>query len=134
MKPKLVVENVSKKFSRKSNTHLSYGVRDLFNEIIGRNRNTKLRQDEFIAVNDLSFALYPGDSFALIGRNGCGKTTMLNMLNGKGNVLAAVNGIPSRNLEPAKTKPETTLETDLLVKKTPYSLWIKSRHTILNVT
>ncbi len=82
MKPILVVENVSKKFSMKSNTHLNYGVRDLINEIIGRNRNTQLRQDEFIAVNDLSFALYPGDSFALIGRNGCGKTTTLNMLNG----------------------------------------------------
>jgi ABC-type polysaccharide/polyol phosphate transport system ATPase subunit len=49
---------------------------------LGRSRNTQLRQDEFIAVNDLSFALYPGDSFALIGRNGCGKTTTLNMLNG----------------------------------------------------
>ena len=40
------------------------------------------RQDEFIAVNALSFALYPGDSLALIGRNGSGKTTTLKMLNG----------------------------------------------------
>jgi ABC-type polysaccharide/polyol phosphate transport system ATPase subunit len=82
MKPVIVVENVSKKFSRKINAHLNYGIRDLMTEILGRSRNTQLRQDEFIAVNDLSFALYPGDSFALIGRNGCGKTTTLNMLNG----------------------------------------------------
>ena len=82
MRPVIVVENVSKKFSRKINTHLNYGIRDLMAEILGRNRDTQLRQDEFLAVDDLSFALYPGDSFALIGRNGCGKTTTLNMLNG----------------------------------------------------
>lgn len=82
MKPIVVIENVSKKFTRKANVHLNYGIRDLMAEILGYNRDTQLRQDEFLAVDDLSFALYPGDSFALIGRNGCGKTTTLNMLNG----------------------------------------------------
>jgi len=82
MKPIVVIENVSKKFTRKANAHLNYGIRDLMGEILGRSRNTELRQDEFLAVNDISFALYPGDTFALIGRNGCGKTTTLKMLNG----------------------------------------------------
>jgi len=82
MKPVVVVENVAKKFSRNANVHLSYGIWDLVGEILGRSKNTRLRQDEFLAVKDLSFTLYPGDSFALIGRNGCGKTTTLKMLNG----------------------------------------------------
>ncbi len=82
MEPIVIVENVSKKFSRKADAHLDYSLRDLLSEICGRKKNILLRQDEFWAVRDVSFALYPGDSLALIGCNGAGKTTMLNMLNG----------------------------------------------------
>jgi len=82
MKPAIVVENISKKFSKKPNKHLNYGMRDLLDEIRGKNRNSGLREDEFFAVNDASFVIYPGESFAIIGRNGCGKTTMLKMLYG----------------------------------------------------
>lgn len=82
MKPILVVENVSKKYSRNANAHRAYGIRDLFAELLGRNARTDLRPDEFFAVNDVSFHLNPGDTLALIGRNGAGKTTMLKMMNG----------------------------------------------------
>ncbi len=82
MKPVIVAENVSKKFSRKAHLHSNYGIRDLWNEMVGRKSDKNLRQDEFYAVKELSLTLYPGDTFALIGRNGCGKTTTLNMLNG----------------------------------------------------
>ena len=82
MKPIVVVENISKKYSRNANEHLSYGISDLFREVFGRDKTLELRTDEFLAVNDLSFHLYPGDSFALIGRNGSGKTTTLKMMNG----------------------------------------------------
>lgn len=82
MQPILEVSHVSKKFSRNSNSHLSYGVRDLFQEIFGANRTRELREDEFWAVDDVSFHLYPGDSIALIGRNGSGKSTLLKMING----------------------------------------------------
>ena len=82
MKPVIIAENVSKKYSRNANAHLSYGARDLLREVFGRSPSLELRKDEFLAVNDVSFALNPGDSLGLIGRNGSGKTTLLRMLNG----------------------------------------------------
>ena len=93
MKPIITVENVSKKYSRNANQHLSYGIRDLFNQVVARGRRDPvLRKDEFWAVDDASFHLYPGDSIALIGRNGSGKTTLLKMMHGltkpdKGRIL-----------------------------------------------
>ncbi len=82
MKPVIVVENVSKKFSRRTDAHKQYGIKALLKELRGQSQDTDLRQDEFLAVDDISFALYPSDTLALIGRNGCGKTTTLKMLNG----------------------------------------------------
>lgn len=35
-----------------------------------------------LAVNDVSFDVYPGEIFGLIGPNGAGKTTLINMLSG----------------------------------------------------
>lgn len=75
------VENLYKKYSRNAQNHLNYGMTDLLREIAGKHRHS-LRKDEFYAVNDVSFELTRGDSFALIGRNGSGKTTVLKMLNG----------------------------------------------------
>lgn len=82
MKPVVIVENVSKKFSRRADIHRHYGIKALVYELIGRSQSTELRPDEFLSVDNVSFNLYPGDTFALIGRNGCGKTTTLQMLNG----------------------------------------------------
>ena len=75
------VESVFKKYSKNAQEHLTYGLGDLLREITG-SKVRDLRRDEFYAVNNVSFELSPGDSFALIGRNGSGKTTMLKMLNG----------------------------------------------------
>lgn len=82
MKPAIVVDAVSKKYSRKANAHLSYGLSDLWREVRGRAGTSALRPDEFLAVDDISFHLNPGDSFGLVGRNGSGKTTLLKMMNG----------------------------------------------------
>ncbi len=102
MNPILVAENVSKKYSRNANTHLSYGLRDVVRELFGKRPDLTLRKDEFLAVSDVSLHLNPGDSFALIGRNGSGKTTLLKMLCGltkpdagsivvNGNIQALIN-------------------------------------------
>lgn len=82
MEPVIRVENVSKKYSRNADRHLSYGISDLYREVLGRKSEESLRTDEFLAVNNVSFQLFPGDTFALIGRNGSGKTTLLKMMTG----------------------------------------------------
>ncbi|MCR5186717.1 MAG: ABC transporter ATP-binding protein [Clostridia bacterium] len=45
--------------------------------------------DEFWALKNVSFSVQPGESLALIGRNGCGKSTTLKLISG---VMAATKG------------------------------------------
>lgn len=49
----------------------------------------QLKYDEFWALQDVSFTLNKGESLALIGRNGSGKSTMLKIIAG---VLAPTRG------------------------------------------
>ena len=81
--PVIEVNNVSMRFN------LSRERTDTIKEYILKMLKRQLFFDEFWALRDVSFSVEAGDSLALIGRNGCGKSTMLKVIAG---VMSPTNG------------------------------------------
>lgn len=76
-------QGVSKKFGLTLRQSMKYGLRDSVRKLAGRSSTTDvLREGEFWAVNDVSFQLNGGEALGIMGVNGCGKTTLLRILNG----------------------------------------------------
>lgn len=79
----LSVQSVSKKFCRNLKRSYVYGLRDIFAEVVGKERNSdRLRDQEFWAVKDVSLEVKRGQSIGLVGVNGSGKSTLLRMISG----------------------------------------------------
>lgn len=77
------VEGVSKKYCRSIKKSIIYGLADIGRNMLGLGSQPGLlRNDEFWAVDDISFDVERGQTLGLIGANGSGKTTLLKMLNG----------------------------------------------------
>jgi len=79
----LKVDHVSKRFCRNLKRSLFYGVQDILREVAGKpQRQGVLRKDEFWALQNISFQLERGKAVGLLGKNGCGKTTLLRIIAG----------------------------------------------------
>ena len=77
------VEGVSKKYCKSLKESMSYGISDIGHNLLGLSSNSnELRKNEFWSVDDVSFEVKRGETLGLVGANGCGKTTMLKMING----------------------------------------------------
>ena len=79
----IIVEHVSMKFN------LSSEKFDNIKEYFIKTIKKQVSYDEFWALNDITFEVERGDSVALIGLNGSGKSTMLKTIAG---VLKPTNG------------------------------------------
>lgn len=77
------VEHVSKKYCKSLKKSMLYGMQDIGRNLLGRSSNSHvLRNEEFFAVDDISFKLKKGETLGILGVNGSGKSTLLKMLNG----------------------------------------------------
>lgn len=76
-------EGLSKKFGLTLRQSMKYGLRDTTRRLIGKSAESDiLRDGEFWAVKNVSFELNEGEALGIMGVNGCGKTTLLRILNG----------------------------------------------------
>lgn len=77
------VEHVSKKYCKSLKRSMYYGAMDIGRNMLGlSSKSSRLRKDEFWALNDIFFEVKKGETLGVIGPNGSGKTTLLKLLNG----------------------------------------------------
>ena len=73
---------VSKKFCRTLQRSLRYLAMDAFQDVLGLRSGSSLRPHEFWAVHNVSFEVRRGESLAIMGLNGAGKSTVLKLILG----------------------------------------------------
>ena len=76
------IEGLTKRYPRSGRTPARRLLGELGRAAAGLPPRAGAAPDEFAAVDDLSLVVAPGEALALIGRNGCGKTTTLRVVAG----------------------------------------------------
>lgn len=76
MQPILEVQSIGKKFSIQHQRQPYLSMRDAISQLFTKSHT----EEEFWALRDVSFNVYPGDSIGIIGKNGAGKSTLLKIL------------------------------------------------------
>lgn len=77
MKPILEVQHITKQFKIGAKQERYLSLRDI---IAGPFRKKEKKDNTFLALDDVSFNVYPSESIGIIGRNGAGKSTLLKIL------------------------------------------------------
>lgn len=77
------IEGLYKKFTTSLKRSMLYGTYDAMRDMAGISYDvTYLRKKEFWALQNINLELKRGETLGLIGQNGCGKTTLLRLING----------------------------------------------------